>query len=278
MRDWSFALSTGCLGQLKFIDCLPLVRDHGFTSVEVCSLRSHLDYLDDHEVERAAQSLRELHVEARSFHAPFGPHLDITTPEDQLRLQAFHELQAAARAAARLGCKYFVLHPGPERSDIPASERPDRMRNAARVLNLLAVECREAGLRLVLETMLPHLFAGAPADLLWLLGSITVREVELCLDTGHGFLGGDLGCLAHKLRGHVSVLHAHDNMGRFDDHLPPGKGRIDWPPLMGQLARQGFQGTIVLELANCSGHPVQGLTAAHESMNYLRALDGSVAW
>jgi sugar phosphate isomerase/epimerase len=97
--------------------------------------------------------------------------------------------------------------------------------------------------------MLPHLFSGAVRDLLWLLGALETTDVGICLDTGHAFLSGDLHHVAHKLSGHLWMLHASDNRGVYDDHLPPGDGALPWPALLRQLQEIGFEGGVVLEIA-----------------------------
>ena len=43
-------------------------------------------------------------------------------------------------------------------------------------------------------------------------------------------------------------VHASDNRGRFDDHLPPGEGHIDWRDIRDSLRRAKFAGWVMLEL------------------------------
>jgi sugar phosphate isomerase/epimerase len=45
------------------------------------------------------------------------------------------------------------------------------------------------------------------------------------------------------------MVHASDNRGERDDHLPPGEGAIAWPELLHQLAAAHFSGAFILELA-----------------------------
>jgi sugar phosphate isomerase/epimerase len=269
MADWAVGLSTGCLSRLKFVDSLELIRSYGFEIVEVCSLPEHLDYHDKEEVGRAAARLEELAMEPYSFHAPFAPDLDITSMVASDRNRALEEIRQAARAAATLGVKYFVLHPGPETSEIPSSERLERMHNAVHVLNRVVETCRELGVRLVLENMLPHLFSGPVRDLLWLLGALDTSEVGICLDTGHAKLAGDLATVVHKLSGHLWTLHASDTHGRHDDHLPPGEGVVDWERLLRQLNGVGYRGAIILEIAG-SPDPHAVMRAAQRGRRHIR--------
>jgi len=65
--------------------------------------------------------IRELGLNAFSFHAPFAEHIDITAlnthHRNVARDEIFKAADAAADAAAELGVQYLVIHPGPERNE-----------------------------------------------------------------------------------------------------------------------------------------------------------------
>jgi sugar phosphate isomerase/epimerase len=246
-------LSTGCFHDRGILDCLEPIRNAGFMTLEICSSAPHLDYNDRSMVARAAERIAELRLEPYSFHAPFSERIDITHPDSASRQRALDEIRRAADAAATLGARHFVIHPGPERGDLPGNERLQRMTNAAGVLDAVARHCHDRGVMLVLENMLPHLFSGHVQDLLWLLGALHETDVGVCLDTGHAFLSGDLHTVVHKLSGHLWMIHANDNGGERDDHLPPGDGKIPWEALLRQVAASGFHGGIILEISGARG-------------------------
>lgn len=273
MSDWPIGISTGAFYQRRIGGCLESIRDAGFTIVEICSYPAHLNYRDLAEVAAAAKRLRELQLEPYSFHAPFADDIDITSLDGAVRAASVIAVEAAAVAASELGVRNFVIHPGPERSPVPGEERLARMERGAESLNYLAERCRQLGTALVMENMLPHLCFGQTRDMLWMLGAIDRIDVGLCLDTGHAFLSGDITRVAHKLSGHLWMVHANDNFGERDDHFPPGQGRIDWKALVGQLARVRFDGAIILEI----GLPPYGIfdfAAAQQSRKFLHELAG----
>jgi len=123
----------------------------------------------------------------------------------------------------------------------------------------------------VLENMLPHLFSGRVRELLWILGALETTDVGICLDTGHAHLSGDLRTVVHKLSGHLWMMHATDNHGHRDDHLPPGDGRIDWQRLLRQMARIEFSGAIILEVAGQDNHQAV-LEGARRARRHLREI------
>jgi sugar phosphate isomerase/epimerase len=252
MSEWPIGLSTGCFYQTSIFECLEPIRDAGFSTIEVCSFPAHLDYHDRRLVERAGQRLQKHQLDPYSFHAPFADRIDITSLDSSVRQSSIEEILLAAEAAALMRVRHFVIHPGPEKGGFPFDQRLQRMENAAMALNQISGHCKRLGVRLVLENMLPHLFFGHTRDVLWVLGALESIDVGICLDTGHAYLSGDLSTVVHKLSGHLWMVHASDNRGRYDDHLPPGEGSIAWKPLIEQLRRLHFAGTFILEIAGDS--------------------------
>jgi sugar phosphate isomerase/epimerase len=145
------------------------------------------------------------------------------------------------------------------------------MENAVGILNQAHARCRELRIGLVLENMLPHLFAGKVRDLLWILGALDTIGIGICLDTGHAHLGEEVSKVAHKLSGHLWMMHASDNHGQYDDHLPPGDGKIGWANLLAHLNRLHFTGTIMLEIKNM-GSPQATMEGACRGRKHLRDL------
>lgn len=271
MTNWPIGLSTGCFHHTPIVDCLETIRSSGFSMVEVVFSPSHLNYKNPAAVREASLRLDGLGMEAYSFHAPFAGDIDISSLDQTMREFALDEILRAVEAASVLGVHYFVIHPGPENADIPSrEERMLRIENVVSVLDLVAKRCADAGIRCVLENKLPHLLFGNSSDILWILGGLESTEVGACLDTGHAFLAGELFPLIHKLAPHLRMLHAHDNKGHRDDHLPPGDGRIDWGALMRELVRVDFQGAMILELGG-SGTPAEVLERARRGRACLRS-------
>ena len=271
MSDWAVGLSTGCFWQTSIFECLEDIRDSGFGRVEICSFPAHLDYHDVDRVRRAACLIHDLGLEAYSFHAPFSDRIDITSPDLHARNSALNELLKASEAAAILKVRYFVVHPGPENAALPEHERFWRLENAVGVLNQAFFHCKRLGVGLVLENMLPHLFSGRTRDLLWILGALKTSQVGICLDTGHAHLAEDLAVVVHKLSGHLWMVHASDNQGQRDDHLPPGDGKINWAALLAHLYDLRFNGTFILEISGASDRQ-SILAGARRGRAYLRDL------
>lgn len=251
MSDWPVGLSTGCFYRQSILECLEPILRSGFSLLEICSYPQHLDYHDLTHVRAVSERMKQLGVDAFSFHAPFADHIDITAPDAVLRADSLREVLSAAAAASLLGVRHFVIHPGPERAGTPLDSRElqTRRENVAASLSEIADYCAAQGMLCVLENKLPHLMFGNTADMLWILALMTSTNVGVCLDTGHARLAGELEVATQKLSGHLKMVHASDNLGKFDDHLPPGRGTINWPHFLEHLTRSAFHGSIILEIA-----------------------------
>lgn len=69
------------------------------------------------------------------------------------------------------------------------------------------------------------------------------------LDLGHcHVVEGDAPAMIRRFAGRLDHLHAHDNMGDSDLHLPPGTGGLAWDDVFRALADIRFQGTMTLEV------------------------------
>ena len=270
-NEWHIGLSTGCFYGCDILDVLEPIRDNGFQLLEICSFRKHLDYNNVDHVREAARRIHDLGLEALSMHAPFADSIDVSQNDRKGREEAVGEIQRAADAAAVLGVRYLVIHPGPEREgEPPNEERWQRLEDAAEALTRIANHCRDLGINLLLENMLPHLLLGSAGNLLHILGSIAATDVGICLDTGHAHLGRELEMIVSKFGGHLEMIHAHDNRGDFDSHLPPGEGGIDWDRLLRELEKIDYRGAIILELCG-DGHsnPRDILAGARKARGFL---------
>jgi sugar phosphate isomerase/epimerase len=274
MADWPIGLSTGCFFNRSIFDVLDPIRNSGISVLEVCSSRQHLDYHDFDLAKHAGEEIAKRGLEVFSFHAPFGKDIDISAVDDGRRGGSISDVLSAVDAAEAVGARYFVLHPGPEQSERPpAEEYLHRLSNTSDSLGRIADRCNSKGMMLALENMLPHLLFGRMPDLFWILGSVAARNVGICLDTGHAFLAGALYSVIGKFAGHLIMMHAADNHGERDDHLPPGKGDITWERVVAELSTTGFTGPIILELAGHDDNDTENrLQDAVRARQFLRGI------
>jgi sugar phosphate isomerase/epimerase len=73
---------------------------------------------------------------------------------------------------------------------------------------------------------------------------------DLVFDTSHAAVAGHgISQTRRRLGGRIKHIHLSDNAGRgWDSHLPPGEGVLDIDGFLDDVARDGYAGTIALEV------------------------------
>jgi sugar phosphate isomerase/epimerase len=242
---WRIGASTGGCLERPVLEVVDAIRQAGIDAVEVGTPPRHFDPWRHTEVQALRQCLSGNGIRAVSIHAPFGGLLDLSDPNPHHRHAAIGAILTAAGALKELGGRHVVVHP----SDVErqGTEVPLRLRLIRESLLVLARACDQLNLVLTVESPLPHLIGGNAREFAWLLEGLP-PGVAVCLDTAHTSLGHQWPQFLDVSRGRLAHIHASDHHGRFDDHLPPGEGVLDWAAIGRDLQRDGFEGWIMLEL------------------------------
>jgi len=220
------------------------------TAVEVGTPPRHFDPWRHDEVIDLGDRLRRFSIEPVAIHAPFGGLLDLTDPNPHHRHAAIGAVLSAASALRAIGGSRVVVH----MSDVPRDGQNvhERLLHATSALRVLARTCTQMQMTLLVETPLPHLIGGHPDEFAEAIRPLD-SSVAVCFDTSHTTLGHHWDRFIDIAGDRLVHLHVNDHRGRFDDHLAPGDGVIDWKHLRGTLQRVGFDGWIVLELGCPTG-------------------------
>jgi sugar phosphate isomerase/epimerase len=171
-------------------------------------------------------------------------------PADPLGAAPVDGIDEALRLAENLGAVLFNVH----------LSRARPLGDYAEAVAPLARRCAGAGLRLAIE----NTTEDGPEDFNELFGALAgaaswpAGVVGMCLDIGHAnlFPGSRNDYLGYidRLGPHVPIfhVHAHENRGDRDSHLPLFAGPSGEDPsgvagLVDRLERRGFCGCVVLE-------------------------------
>lgn len=264
--SWSIGLSTGACTERPIMEVLDAFHPSGVRGVELGTPPKHFDPWHNGQVEQVAQRLQALQLEPVSIHAPFGGLLDLAEPNAHHRHATIGAILTAADALKRIGGRIVVVHP----SDLPrhGNDAGARLDDCVRSLKTLADSFRQEGMTLAVESPLPHLIGGHPDEFQSMLGRLD-PSVRVCLDTGHTSLGGFWDRFIGVADGRLVHVHASDNHGTYDDHLPPGEGRLDWRHVTSTLSAVGFSGWVMLELKCPPGQLTAYFTSALRSAEAL---------
>lgn len=229
------------------------IAAHGFDAVELFATRTHFDYHQDAAVADLQQWLAEAGLALASLHAPVsdsfaagrhGVPLLLAAADAETRAHAVAEVERALYVARRIPFEVLVVHLGVPRGT-PASADSSRD-GARRSLETLQTMAEPLGVRLAVEVMQNEL--SRSGSLVHFLDHVLDAAAGICLDFGHAHLDGDLIEAIETVSEHLMAVDVHDNRGRFDDHLVPFEGTIDWPGALTALQKVGYDRTLMLEL------------------------------
>jgi sugar phosphate isomerase/epimerase len=272
MGDWVVGLSTGSFFRQPIFNVLEAIYRSGFRVIEISASIQHLDYHSSRDVREASRMIKRVGLHPLSFHAPFGTHIDITSLSAREREDSVQEILASIKAASVLGVRHMIVHPGPDKEKTMDGDHAERLRNGIGSLRRILVQCNDVRAGLVLENMLPHLAVGQASDVMTMIKALHPNQVGACLDTGHAYIGGNLIGDLLEMANHIVFVHANDNRGQKDDHLPPGKGKIDWIQFLAALKKVGYKGPLMLELNGGGTQLEQTLAGGKEALRLIQGL------
>ncbi len=186
-----------------------------------------------------------------SAHGSWGGHsiragrVDLASPNSEIGTSSLDDLKLCADWLGRAGGSCLVIHPG------GLSDRADQeiRRDALfRGLALLADHVQGTGVTVCVENMPTGVFPGSRmAEIAAIVTDLNRPEIGLALDTGHANITSTAANETLSAGSHLRTTHVHDNDGRQDRHLPPGRGTIDWGNWIEALDAIDYRGPIVLE-------------------------------
>lgn len=142
------------------------------------------------------------------------------------------------RRLSKVNIKIAVMHP-------QATKNPPAMSTIGieRLKKIVKV-CEEVDVYLALENIHNWTYVLKPLDI------IHSNHLGICLDFGHAnaFTKNIYDINFSKITPRVFCAHMHDNFGKFDEHLVPFDGNIDFKYMLRELKNNGFKGNITLEL------------------------------
>lgn len=227
---------------------LESISELGFDYMEVAMdpPQAHFRMIQEHQ-EELLRSL-ERHRMGIICHLPtFVSTADLTK---SIRESSLKETLGSLEVAADLGALKVVLHPsiiGGLGVFIIEQAREYAMSS----LEAVVERADQLGVVLCLENMFPRSNSLVePGDFLEVFKKFS--NLKMTLDTGHAKLGspGDKRALEFikNFADRIDHIHANDNLGKEDNHLPIGTGTIDFEKIVMALKGIGYDGTITLEV------------------------------
>ena len=169
---------------------------------------------------------------------------------ESIRRASIEEVMFSLEVAATLQPLKVVLHPSYIRGLGPMV-RETAEKYAMRSLEILVEKAHSLGLCLCLENMFPEArWLVEPEEFIGILAKFPT--LNLTLDTGHANIQDSEGtrCLRfiEMFPERIGHIHASDNFGREDSHLPIGTGTVNFSAITKALRRIEYNDTVTLEV------------------------------
>ena len=167
-----------------------------------------------------------------TLHGPFEG-VDPGSAETAMQESSQRYLGRLVDAVAVMQPTHVVCHTG-FHPDTHADGLADWRSRSRRAWTETASAMARSGARLLLE----NVHERSPEEMASMVQGID--HLGLCLDTGHlnAYGNGDLPGWEASLGGRTAEVHLHDNHGMADEHLAPGRGTIDFAPLVSLAERR----------------------------------------
>jgi len=199
------------------------------------------ELLDKHEKQiRDALSTSKMKVVG---HTPWF--FEIAHPYESIRRAVMSEMKASISACAKFGAEKVGIHPDPMSFTHPSRDKFLSVYSES--VAELNKHCIDLGVTLLIETYEDRFLRPDELERVFL----RFPDVRFTLDIGHVFLnGGDAAIerMVKRFADRLLHVHASDNAGDKDRHLPIGAGKINWEKAVKALKAAGYDGTVTLEV------------------------------
>lgn len=177
-----------------------------------------------------------------SIHAPICD-VNIASVNEKMRESSVEEMIRTMEHANRMGIKTVTIHPGIY-SMVLYDVKHISVRHAKESLKTIEKGAEEYGVTAAIENMpsFAIMMGQTPGELLELIGG---TDLKICFDIGHANTMGLIDECIDAFDGRIANIHIHDNMGKNDDHMTIGDGKIDFVRVLSKL--KGYKGNYIIE-------------------------------
>ncbi len=251
------ALQLGTVAPVGFDDFadpewLGCMKQLGCTTAQAYRKRHGNDahHTGDVTVEQIRDYIAAAELSCDSMHGFYGNDVDPSAPDEAARCAAVDLLRREGDVACRLGGPLVVVHCSGIYDETPARQDLSRRRDQLRrSITELARHGQDIGVTYAFENLPPyHAIGSDVADIRTLLQDVDRPSVGICYDVAHAHLAGDAAGGIDAGAKQICYMHICDNHGQRDEHLMPTLGTIDWNAVAAAIARNHYNGVLMLEV------------------------------
>lgn len=231
-------------------ECIQFARKHQL-ALELC------DFMYPERLIAMDDNIRRYQDYLKDFEFPIamhGPVFDVNpvSLDPQFKALSIARYEQAIECALALNARYLVFHSQwTPIYKVADCYQPWLEGTVQFYQSLHDKYLRDSDLTLVIENFLDD----SPLILNDLVGNIRSPQVCACLDIGHVNLFSQLAPndWLDQLGSNLAYIHAHNNWGRLDEHLPFHEGCIDMNGFLNHAARVPRSYQLVVEVLSLDG-------------------------
>ena len=179
-----------------------------------------------------------------SIHAPFMD-VNIASLQSQTRLSSIEQIKSSIDLANEINAEAVVVHPGVT-SFLPNKYFKKEVYGFANEsIKEIGDYAKDLGVLATIENM-PNFETMIYQNMIDLNKVLEENEMYMTLDIGHA---NHVGYSADEMIfDSIKHVHAHDNFGDDDAHLPLGEGSINLKHIIDTLESKNYKGIYILEV------------------------------
>lgn len=269
-----FSLSSFVYFNATLQDVIEQTAAFGYDGIDIWGGRPHAYRKDLSAADCLAlrRQMERLGLAAASFiPAQFRYPTSLCSPIPAIQEDSIAYIQDSILTASRLGASLVSVCPGHTLRGQSLQDGWERLKVSlyhicrfAQTLQMqIAIEPADP-----YETDLVNTIATAAR----LIAETEMENLGVLLDAGHVHVSGEPMAEAFKAAGdRLFHIHVDDNLGKRDQHLIPGEGKIDFPEFYRLVADTGYAGYLCAELS--WDYTLDPDTAARQTIERLRSYE-----
>jgi len=189
---------------------------------------------------------------ALSLHAPLSD-INIASVNEGIWEESIRQIKECIESTYEFVEHICVVHPG-ILSPLSVHTPEKAVQKAIEGITALCAFAAERGLRIAVENLpsINMMLGMYPDELIQIVRGVNMDNLGICLDVAHAnttkTLDEFLNIRDKAEDVEIIHLHASDNFGADDLHLPLGTGNLDWKRVSNGIDDYGYEGRMVMEL------------------------------
>jgi len=257
------ACSTSVVRGRPIEEGLKALRDAGFERIELT--RFYMEEL------RGPGLPERLDLKVWAVHGSLGS--GALSQDEVIRAkEVAAESERMRKAACFAPCPYVIHY-------LFRSHDPQEGESFGRSVRELLHVAEQTGLVLAVETV-PYKPAensryASTKEVARFVHSLESRHAGVCVDLNHSNIHESLLSAVENCDGLIADIHVSDNHGTCEEHLAPGRGCIEYVPVLKAMLEAGYAGPLNLEVRASEITDLAQLTALRQWAENTAALAGS---